>query len=70
MIPERDAIDAFGREKRLRSEVLGWSIDSDRQIVTFFVPENEPLSGFPARLAGLDVELVPLPRSTALREAG
>jgi hypothetical protein len=70
MSEARALIDRFGRAKRLRAEVLGWSIDDERQSVTFFVPENEPLSGFPAQLGGLDVELVPLPRTRALGEVG
>lgn len=69
MTRRKQLVDSFGRTKRAKQQVLGWSIDDETRTVTFFVPEHEEIGEFPSRLAGYKLELVALPRPHRLGEA-
>lgn len=51
----------LGTQLALKGKCFGWSVDNEKRMVTYYVPENEPLPGFPHRVEHYDVRVVPLP---------
>ena len=66
MTVKRPNLEAIVAERRQAGELLGFSVDESEGTVTFFVPADETVSGYPESVDDLTVLLAPLPRARAI----